>query len=111
MKILSLILTLVLSVSFAAVTLSQQKVWKNNLSLWENAVLKSPDSPAARINYGDALRNSGKPLDALDNYMYAYENGTKFNKKTKATTAHGIVVSYIDLGNYQQQAKRTYQCG
>jgi len=105
MKLLSLILTLVLSISFAAVTVSGQKVWKNNLSLWESAVLKSPDSPAARINYGDALRNSGKPLDALENYMYAYENGTEFNNKTKATTAHGIVVSYIDLGNYQQAEK------
>lgn len=105
MKMLSLILTLVLSVSFAAVTLSEQKVWKNNLSLWESAVLKSPDSPAARINYGDALRNSGKPLEALENYMYAYENGTEFNNKAKATTAHGIVVSYIDLSNYQQAEK------
>lgn len=104
-QIVSLVLTLLIAVSFAVVTVNSQKVWKSNLTLWENAVLKSPESASARLNYGDALRNSGRPSESLEQFLYVYENSAHFNKKAKRKTAQGIIVSYIDLGNYQHAEK------
>jgi hypothetical protein len=91
----SLVLTLVIAVSFAVVTLGAQKVWRNNLSLWERAVSTSPDSPGVKINYGDALRNSGNPSESLKNYLSAYENRAGLNTRAIITIAHSIAVAYI----------------
>ena len=104
-KYLSLISTSVMALSFAVVTVKAQSFWKNNLSLWEYAVSESPESPAVKINYGDALRNSGKPLEALENYTYAYENSGGLNNKARMTLAHGMAITSIDLGNYKNAEK------
>ncbi|MGB2691690.1 MAG: hypothetical protein WBB48_07320 [Thermodesulfobacteriota bacterium] len=98
-------ITTILAISFLVVSVNGQKMWKNNLSLWEYAVSKSPSAIGAKINYGDALRNSGNPSEALKQYLHVNENNSVLNTKAKLTTTHGIVVSYIDLGNYQQAQK------
>ncbi|GJM17150.1 MAG: O-GlcNAc transferase [Thermodesulfobacteriota bacterium] len=98
-------LTAILAISFIVVAVNAQKIWKNDLSLWEYAVSKSPGALGAKINYADALRNSKNPTEALKQYMEVYENDAQLNSIGKITTTHGIVVSYIDLGNYQQAEK------
>lgn len=102
---LSYAITAVLAISFIIVTLQAQKTWSDSLSLWEEAVRKSPGAVGAKINYGDALRNAGNPSEALKQYLQVEENNSKLNTKAKLTTAHGIVVASIDLGNYQQAEK------
>lgn len=98
-------LTAVLAISFAFVTVKEQRVWRDSLSLWEYAVSKSPDAIGAKMNYGDALRDSGNASEALKQYLQVNENNSKLNAKAKMTTTHGIVVSYIDLGNYKEAQK------
>ncbi len=66
---------------------------------------KSPGALGAKMNYADALRNSRNPSEALKQYMEVRENDSQLNTRAKITTTHGIVVSYIDLGNYQQAEK------
>lgn len=98
-------ITTILAISFLVVSVNGQKMWKNNLSLWEYALSKSPSAIGAKMNYGDALRNSGKPSEALKQYLHVNQNNSILNTKAKLTTTHGIVVSYIDLGDYQQAQK------
>jgi len=95
-------LTAILAISFTVVAVNAQKIWKNNLSLWEYALSKSPGALGAKINYADALRNSKNPSEALKQYMEVHENDSQLNIRAKITTTHGIVVSYMDLGNYQK---------
>lgn len=98
-------ITSILAISFLVVTVNGQTNWKNNLTLWEYAVSKSPSALGAKINYADALRNSGKSSEALKQYIQVNEDNSELTTRAKLTTTHGLVVSYIDLGNYQQAQK------
>lgn len=40
-------------------TFQRTRVWKDSLSLWEDAAAKSPESGTANLNYGYALMNAG----------------------------------------------------
>jgi Flp pilus assembly protein TadD len=49
-----------LAVIGAAVTVERNPVWKDSLSLWGDAVNKSPGSGLANLNYGFALLSAGQ---------------------------------------------------
>jgi Flp pilus assembly protein TadD len=49
-----------LGVLGAAVTVQRNPVWKDSLSLWGDAVVKSPGSGMANLNYGFALMSAGQ---------------------------------------------------
>ena len=49
-----------LGVLGAAVTVQRNPVWKDSLSLWGDAVVKSPASGMANLNYGFALMSAGQ---------------------------------------------------
>ncbi len=55
----------ILTLPLAWLTLQQQKVWHNDLSLWQDTVKKNPMSYSAHNNLGSALINAGRPADAL----------------------------------------------
>lgn len=51
---------LLLAGTYAAATIARNRAWKDHLSLWSDAVLKSPGSAVARMNYGAALIGAGR---------------------------------------------------
>ncbi len=52
-------------------TLQQQKVWHDDLSLWQDTTKKNPGSYSAFNNLGSALINAGKPNEALRALQYS----------------------------------------
>ncbi len=59
--------TLGLSLFLGALTWRQVEVWRDSISLWENAVRVSPDpSEIAFSNLGLAYREAGRPGEALE---------------------------------------------
>ncbi len=57
------IAALVASAVFAAGAVQRNRVWKDNLTLWSDAVVKSPESAAAHENYGYALYYAGRSAE------------------------------------------------
>jgi Flp pilus assembly protein TadD len=48
-----------LAMPYATATIARNRVWKDHLSLWSDAVRKSPGSGVAHMNYGAALIYAG----------------------------------------------------
>jgi Flp pilus assembly protein TadD len=53
-------IVLALSGFYAAATVARNRVWKDHLSLWSDAVRKSPGSAVAQMNHGAALIYAGR---------------------------------------------------
>lgn len=66
---------------------------------------RSPNALAAKNNYANALRKAGKSSEALKYYLEVQSNNSGLNVRAKITVAHGIVISYIDIENYQNAEK------
>lgn len=52
-------------------TVSRNAVWKDDYTLWTDAVKKSPDSPRAHVNAGRALSLSGRRDEAREHFRTA----------------------------------------
>jgi len=58
-KILTILFSVII-VFYLTMTVVRNTVWKNNLTLWSDALRKSPESVWAHTNLGYALLNAGK---------------------------------------------------
>ncbi len=67
---LTIALTLVIAL-FGVMTISRNRVWKNDLTLWTDTVGKSPNSGAAQAYLGYALFASGDISRAIQHYETA----------------------------------------
>ena len=105
MRWISFALTAIIALSFAVVTVDAQKFWKNNLTLWEYAVERSPNALASKANYAEALRNAGKPSEALKYFLEVQSNNSGLNVSAKFAVAYRIVLTYLDLANYKNAEK------
>lgn len=52
-----------------AIVLKQNRIWKDEISLWENAVKVSPDSGRARVHLGEVYHHSGLIKEAIREYL------------------------------------------
>ena len=55
-------------VALAALTVMRNRVWRDDLSLWQDVVRKAPQSGRAHLNYGLALLGRGRSAEALVEY-------------------------------------------
>jgi protein O-mannosyl-transferase len=55
-------------VALAALTVMRNRVWYDDLTLWEDVVQKAPRSGRAHLNYGLALLGRGRTTEALAQY-------------------------------------------
>jgi tetratricopeptide (TPR) repeat protein len=62
---------LILTLSYATGTVIRNMVWKNNYTLWADAVKKDPDSAIAHSYLGRTLYANGKIKEAIDQYQQA----------------------------------------
>ena len=69
-RLLPFVLALVLA-SYAWGTVSRNKVWKDEYSLFEDTVKKSPDSVVPRLEFGNALLARGMFDEAIAQYQVA----------------------------------------
>ncbi|HQO10223.1 MAG TPA: tetratricopeptide repeat protein [Clostridiales bacterium] len=69
---------LVLAVfSYSAAAYLRNRVWKNELTLWQDSVSKSPEKFRPNYNYAEALKKNGNSTAALEFYLKAYSLNDK----------------------------------
>src|SRR5499433_1229898 len=56
-----------------ALTFARNEVWRTPLSLWEDALAKSPGKSRVHTNLGTALQLDGRIDDAIAHYCKALE--------------------------------------
>jgi len=106
MKKLGIALSLILVLSYTITTIRGQEKWINNYTFWKTTIEKNPMSPIGYIGYGTSLRNSGKPYEAIKNYLYAL--GDNFNhipRKSKAMLSENLAIAYLDTGDFETSEK------
>jgi len=114
MKKLGIALSLILVLSYTITTVRGQEKWKNNDSFWKANVEKNPMNPVGYIGYGSSLRESGKPYEAIKNYLFALGDKMKSDELTKGMLSENLAVAYMDTGDLDaserwfSRAKRYY---
>ena len=58
---------------FASMTIARNTVFATNVSLWEDAVAKSPDKPRPHFNLGQAYQDAQRTPDAVREYEKSLE--------------------------------------
>ena len=96
-----------LTVVWAAVAVQRSAVWKSSLTLWADAVAKSPESGVPNLNYGFALMSAGRTdagrpyvqravtlaPDLVQRYMRRAVNYAQSGRSTDAILAfHAVLV-------------------
>ena len=69
-----LVFFLAILISNFIMTLNRNKVWKNSITLWEDAVDKSPNKERPHYNLGHALARAGRKEEAKEHYIAAFKN-------------------------------------
>jgi tetratricopeptide (TPR) repeat protein len=96
-------------VLFGMLTWRQAGVWRNSLTLWAHAIETGHPSSVAHLDYGQALRASGRLGEAIAQYQravalnptsgsawYNLANGLKaINRPKEAERAYELAIQYL----------------
>jgi tetratricopeptide (TPR) repeat protein len=85
------------------VTFQRNRVWKDNLSLWSDAVEKSPESAFVHESLAGAFLNGGRIDEAIEHYEVVLEN----DPKPSARTYNNVGIAYSRKG-WTEQAIRSF---
>jgi len=66
--LLSIRILILLVIGFACLTYQRNKIWKNELTLWDDAIHQSPKDSRAYLNRGAAYHKMGDLDHALEDY-------------------------------------------
>lgn len=94
-----------LCASYLIVTVKGQEAWTDEVTFWETAVRRSPDMITPRINYGEALRKSGRVDEAISQHLTAVGPGIESTDRGKAMAASSLAADYIQRGDFQNAEK------
>jgi tetratricopeptide (TPR) repeat protein len=94
-----------LCASYLVVTVKGQEPWTDDVTFWETAVRRSPDQIIPRINYGEALRKSGRVDEAISQHLTAVGPGIESTDRGKAMAASSLAADYIQRGDFQNAEK------
>ncbi|MEW6146084.1 MAG: tetratricopeptide repeat protein [Thermodesulfobacteriota bacterium] len=94
-----------LCASYLIVTVRGQDVWTDQVTFWEAAVERSPDQIIPKVNYGEALRNSGRVDEAIGQHLAALGPGVESTARGKAMAASSLAADYIQKGDYTNAEK------
>jgi tetratricopeptide (TPR) repeat protein len=94
-----------LCVSFLIVTVKGQEVWTDEITLWEAAVRKTPDRITPRVNYGEALRKSGRVEEAILQHTGALGPEVKATDRGRGIAAGALALDYMEKGDYRSAEK------
>ncbi|KAF0146448.1 MAG: hypothetical protein FD156_116 [Nitrospirae bacterium] len=83
-NIFNILIIIIIVLPLTYLTYERNKVWKDDVALWEDVVAKAPDNARAHNNLGRAYGANGRDLEAimefkkaaniLPNYALAYMN-------------------------------------
>lgn len=92
--------SILLIATYAFAAYERQGVWRDNLSLWRDTSLKSPDHPLPHTNYGLALSDTGKRDEAVKEFAIALSPELNDTARGKAVTANDLALVYLDEEEY-----------
>jgi len=72
-RVLSSVALIVILSFYSTVTISRNRDWKDNLTLWSKTVITSPDSSIAHGSLGRAYQDLGRLQEAIGKYKKAIE--------------------------------------
>lgn len=87
---------------YAVFAYQRQAAWKDDLSLWGDTSIKSPDHPLPHSNYGLALSAAGDGEGALREYMIALSPEMNDSARGKAVTANNVGLEYLQMERYPE---------
>ncbi len=87
---------------FSLLTVQRQNVWQDDLSLWQDATLKSPYHPLPHTNYGIALSNIAAYDEAVKEYKIALLPEMGDSPRGKSVTANNLGLVYIETEDYSK---------
>jgi tetratricopeptide (TPR) repeat protein len=96
--VLFIMVTVLLSL-LSGVTQARNQVWLSELSLWEDAVKKSPNKASAHINYGRSLNLLSNRV--TEQGKRAFETALKLSPSLPVPY-HNLALYYFQQGDYQQ---------
>lgn len=88
-------LLVLLLLGAGSLTFARNLTWSSNLALWTDTVIKSPLSSGARNNYGFALYQSGRLLEAKREFEQALKL-TSINYQPRHGINHAVVLVKLD---------------
>lgn len=94
---IALAASLVVGLALSAVTFERNKVWKNELTLWENCVALSPVKERPVMHYANAISGTGRAAEAKQ----LYEKVLEINPDN-ATVRYNLGIIYKQLGDYER---------
>jgi len=95
-------LGIIIVTAFAVLSVQRQVVWQDDLSLWRDAVIKSPYHPLPHTNYGFALSNAGAHDEAIKEYKIALLPEMNDNPRGKSVSANNLGLVYLEREEYGQ---------
>ena len=98
---------IVISLLLGGAAYARNRVWKNNIVLWEDVIKKSPFKVRPHINLGLAYYEKGRIDDAISTYLRAidiqpdaealYNLGTAYDKKGRIDDAISAYLRAIQM--------------
>jgi Flp pilus assembly protein TadD len=94
---------LVLALTYSAASVSRNRVWRDDLSLWADTIEKSPDSPIPQQHIGISYYNNGDLANA-EKYLAA----ASANKNASSKTLTALAGIYL-LSNREDRSLELLQ--
>ncbi|MBF0386153.1 MAG: tetratricopeptide repeat protein, partial [Candidatus Omnitrophica bacterium] len=94
------LILLTIITTFSLLAYQRNKVWKNEISLWQDVIRKSPFKERGYINLGTAyigLKDYYRAIDLIDSAI------AKFPKSEKLINNRGL--AYLSLGKFSEAEK------
>jgi tetratricopeptide (TPR) repeat protein len=90
----TLFAALALAAGYAVVSVHRLEVYRDEVSLWQDSLRSSPDSPLVRMNLGLALIHSGNAPQAIEHY----EAALRLEPEKAATHRNNLALALLSSG-------------
>jgi tetratricopeptide (TPR) repeat protein len=90
----TLFVALALATGYAVASVHRLNIYRDEVSLWQDALRSAPDSPLVRMNLGLALINAGLPQQAIEHY----EAALRLEPEKGATHRNNLALALLSSG-------------
>jgi tetratricopeptide (TPR) repeat protein len=104
----SVVILIILVLSYGAGTVYRNSVWQDGMSLWSDAVAKSPESSHAHTNMGTEYARRGMNEEAIGNFLKALRLSGSDGGEDTANIHYNLGTVYQKMGR-EDMAVREYQ--
>ncbi|HZX47880.1 MAG TPA: tetratricopeptide repeat protein [Nitrospirota bacterium] len=104
----ALVLTIIIVSLYGAGTVYRNSVWRNGITLWSDAIAKSPESPRAHTNLGTAYAGMGKNGKAAEHFLKALRFSDPGDRADLANIHYNLGAVYQQMGR-DDMALEEYQ--